>query len=461
VAPRSRVRWDRLRLRRSARDILAAALRAADPEILVRAHLRRNRDRLIVGGRTYPLGRGRLVLVAAGKAAGRMAHAAEGLLGERLDEALAVDTSATARLRRTRLLLARHPLPDDRGLRAAEEVERLARSLDRQDLLLLLISGGASALLPAPVPGVSLEDKAVATALLMGAGADIHELNTVRKHLSRLKGGGLARAAAPARVVTLVLSDVVGDDLSTIASGPTQADPTTYADALAILGRRGLLGQVPPSVREHLERGRAGEVAETPKPGDAVFARVATRVIGSNAISVGAAAREARRQGLRPLVLTTRLEGEAREVSRALTAVLRECVETARPAAAPVCLLAGGETTVTVRGAGTGGRNQELALASAPALAGFPVPAVVASLATDGIDGKSTAAGGLVDETSVARAQELGLAPVAAFLAESDSGSFLASLGDLIVTGPTGTNVVDVTALLAGEPPRRGGRARV
>ena len=347
-------------------------------------------------------------------------------------------------------------MPDARGLAAAAEVEALARGLGRDDLLLVLLSGGASALLPSPAEGVTLEDKARTTALLLRAGATIHELNAVRKHLSRLKGGGLARAAFPARVATLVLSDVVGDDLSTIASGPTVPDPTTFADALAVLRRRGVLESVPGAVRARLEAGAAGELPETPKPGEAAFRRAATQIVGSNRLSVAAAAREARRLGLRPLVLTTRLEGEAREVARVLVAILRECVESSRPAAAPVCLLAGGETTVTVRGDGQGGRNQELAVAAAQALAGFPVPAVVASLATDGIDGASDAAGGIADDTSTARAASLGLAPAAAFVEASDTRNYLGPLGDLIVTGPTGTNVVDVVTLLAGPARARG-----
>ena len=347
-------------------------------------------------------------------------------------------------------------MPDARGLAAAAEVEALARDLGRDDLLLVLLSGGASALLPSPAEGVTLEDKARTTALLLRAGATIHETNAVRKHLSWLKGGGLARAAAPARVVTLVLSDVVGDDLSTIASGPTVPDPTTFSDALVVLRRRGVLDDVPASVRARLQDGARGELPETPKPGEAVFRRVATRIVGSNRLSVEAAAREARRQGLRPLVLTTRLEGEAREAARVLVAVLRECVESARPVAPPLCLLAGGETTVTVRGDGQGGRNQELAVAAALALDGFPVPAVVASLATDGVDGASDAAGGIADDTTVSRAAALGLAPATAFLAASDTRNYLGPLGDLVVTGPTGTNVVDLVILLAGSPAGRG-----
>jgi glycerate 2-kinase len=287
------------------------------------------------------------------------------------------------------------------------------------------------------------------TSLLLRAAATIHEMNTVRKHLSRLKGGGLARIASPARVACLALSDVVGDDPATIGSGPTAPDPTTYAQALDVLRRRRVLDQAPEAARRHLEAGARGERPETPKPEDPLFRRVETRIIGSNSLAVQAAVREARRQGLRPLVLTTRLEGEAREVARALVAVLRECSETGRPARPPVCLLAGGETTVTVHGQGRGGRNQELVLAAVEPLSAFRTAAVVASLATDGIDGASDAAGGVADQESARRARELGLAPPASFLQENDSRAFLASLGDLIMTGPTGTNVMDVAALLA------------
>ena len=447
----------RARLRAAAQPILRAALAAAEPRGLVRRQILARAGSFEIAGVRVDPRRGRVALVAAGKAAVAMAQAAEEALGERLAEGLAVSTAATGPLERVRLLSASHPVPDARGIAAARAVESLARSLSKDDLLVVLLSGGASALLPAPAEGLTLEDKARTTSLLLRAGATIHELNAVRKHLSWLKGGGLARAAAPARVVTLVLSDVVGDDLSTIASGPTVPDATTFGDALAVLERHGLRGEVPAAVRVHLERGARGDLPETPKPGDALFRRVSTRVVGSNRLSVDAAAREARRQGLRPLVLTTRLEGEAREAARVLVSVLRECVASGRPKAPPVCLLAGGETTVTVRGPGQGGRNQELAVAAAGALAGFPVPAVVATLATDGVDGTSDAAGGVVDDETLARAAALGLAPPAAFLAASDTRNFLGPLGDLVVTGPTGTNVVDVIALLAGasRPARR------
>ena len=393
--------------------------------------------------------KGRLVALAIGKAAARMAAAAERVLGDRLDESLAVGSARPdARLRRTRFLVAGHPLPDGRGMRAAREALALAEALTADDVLLVLLSGGASALLPAPVPGVSLRDKAALTALLLRRGATIHELNAVRKHLSRIKGGGLARAARPARVVTLALSDVVGDEPSTIGSGPTVPDPTRYADAIAALRARGCWNQAAPSIRRHLLAGARGAVAETPKPGDRDLPRGSFEIVGSNRLSLEAAAREARHAGFRALVLTHRLEGEAREAGRTLLTVLRACLETGRPARPPVCLLASGETTVSVRGRGRGGRNQELVLACVEPLARFPRPAVVASLATDGVDGRSDAAGAVADDTSLARAGARRLAPPQAFLLENDSNGFLAALGDLIVTGPTGTNVLDLSLLL-------------
>jgi hydroxypyruvate reductase len=447
----------RARLRRAAADILHAALRAAAPGALVRKHLRRRGDTLEAGGLAHRLGRGRVVLVAAGKAAGAMAAAAEPVLGRALDAGLAIGV-AEAPLGRVRSLAAGHPIPDPRGLAAAAEVEALVRGLGERDLLVVLLSGGASALLPAPADGITLADKAAATRVLLRSGATIGELNAVRKHLSRLKGGGLARLAAPARVVTLALSDVVGDDPAVIASGPTAPDPSTFAEALAVVRRRDPDGRVPQAVVAHLEAGARGERRETPKPGDPAFRQARFRVIGSNRLALEAAARAARTAGFRPLVLTTRLEGEAREAARVLTAVLRECVEADRPARPPVCLLAGGETTVEVRGDGQGGRNQEMAAAAARPLAAFGSPALLASLATDGVDGASDAAGGVVDDGTLAQGEALGLPSPEAFLARNDSRHFLGPLGGLIVTGPTGTNVIDVTVLLAGAAGRRGGR---
>ena len=359
--------------------------------------------------------------------------------------------------------MARHPLPDRRGLLAAAEVEALARGLGRDDLLLVLLSGGASALLPAPVAGVSLEDKVAVTSALLRAGATIGELNTVRKHLSRLKGGGLARAAGPPASSAWCSRTWWATTSSTIASGPTVPDPTTFAEALEVLRRRQRAerGAAAPCAR-HLEAGAAGERPETPKPRDRGLPRGATRIVGSNRLSVEAAAREARQLGLRALVLTTFLEGEAREVARVLVSVLRECVESGTPGEPPVCLLAGGETTVTVRGDGRG-RPQPGAGGGGGRSAGRPSRARGGGQPGHRRHRRRRAAPPAASPTqdSLRRAAQLGLAPPAVFLDASDSAGFLAPLGDLIVTGPTGTNVVDLTVLLAGDPAASGLTARL
>jgi hydroxypyruvate reductase len=438
-------------LRDAARAVLDAAIAAGDAGRLTRAALRREGDLLAVGGRRFDLGGvRRVVVVGAGKASGAMAAAAEAVLADREVAGLvAVKEARGALPRRLRVVEAGHPLPDARGQAAAGEIRRLAEGAGPEDLVLALVSGGGSALTPAPVAGVTLAEKQAVTRLLLEAGAGITDLNAVRKHLSTLKGGQLARAAHPAPVVALLLSDVIGDPLDVIASGPTVPDPTTYADALGVLDRFGVRDRVPGSVRAHLEAGAAGRVAETPKPGDPVLASATTVVIGNNTLLVEAAAAEARRRGLAPLVLTRRLEGEAREVARVLAAVVREAAETGTPVAGPACLVAAGETTVTVRGPGRGGRCQEFCLAAAADLAGVPGVAILAA-GTDGTDGPTDAAGALVDGETWARAAAAGVDPRAA-LAASDSHGFFRALGDLVVTGPTGTNLMDLyLGLVAG-----------
>jgi glycerate 2-kinase len=431
-------------LRRAAADILMAALRAVEPGHLVARHVRREGRHVILGGQPYTIGQGRLCVVAVGKAAVPMLRAAlDGLGPGTPDRVVAVSAEASGAVPAgTRRYVAGHPLPDRRGLVAARHVEALARSLGPRDLLLLLLSGGASALLPAPAGRVTLGEKAATTRLLLHAGATIQDLNVVRRHLSRLKGGGLARAAFPARVVTLALSDVVGDDLSAIGSGPTAPDASSSEDALEVVRRLGLLAEVPRSVRVHLERGARGLAPDTLKRGDRRLARVHNVVVGTNRTAVRAAARAARQWGFETRVVREPLQGEARLVPARLADVLGET-------SAPTCLVAGGETTVTVRGAGHGGRNQEIAVAAAEVLAGRS-PRLLAALATDGIDGNTRAAGGVADETSLARARRLGLAPPEAFLRENDSHGFLAALGDLLVPGPTRTNVADLCLMLAG-----------
>ena len=431
-------------LRRAARRILDAAIAAGDAGRLTRQALSREGSRLRVGGRAFDLARvRRVVVVGAGKASGTMAQAAEAVLdGVPLEGLVAVKERRDPGPRRVRVVESGHPIPDGRGEAAGEEILRLARDAGPDDLVLCLISGGGSALTPSPVPGVALAEKQAVTRLLLECGATINELNAVRKHLSRLKGGQLARAAYPAPVVALLLSDVIGDPLDVIASGPTAPDPTTYHDALAVLDRYGLRARVPPSVRAHLEAGARGDAEDTPKPGDPVLAGVTNVVIGNNGLVVEAAVEEARRLGLAPCLLTRSLQGEAREVARMFAAVLDEVARSGSPVARPACLIAGGETTVTVRGRGAGGRCQEFALALAPELAAMR-DIVVLAAGTDGSDGPTDAAGAIVDPTTLERARRKGLDPRRA-LAENDSHPLFAALGDLVVTGPTGSNLMDV-----------------
>ena len=441
---------DLAELRRAARRILDAAIAAGDADRLTRQALAREGSRLRVGGRDFDLARvRRVVVVGAGKASGTMAEAAEAVLeGVPLEGVVAVKERPGAGPRRVRVVESGHPIPDARGEAVGEEILRLARDAGPDDLVLCLISGGGSALTPSPVSGVTLAEKQAVTRLLLECGATINELNAVRKHLSRLKGGQLARAAHPAPVVALLLSDVIGDPLDVIASGPTAADPTTYDDALGVLDRFGLRARVPATVRAHLEAGARGTVADTPKPGDAVLAGVTNAVIGNNGLVVAAAVEEARRLGLTPCLLTRRLQGEAREAARVFASVLDEIARSGSPAGRPACLIAGGETTVTIRGRGKGGRCQEFALALATELAGMRNVVVLAA-GTDGSDGPTDAAGAVVDPGTLERSRGLGL-DVRRALAENDSHAFFGALGDLVVTGPTGSNLMDLYLGLVG-----------
>jgi hydroxypyruvate reductase len=431
-------------LRRQAAGILTAAVRAVEPAAAVKRFMSRRGHRLLIGARRYDLRPiRRILVVGAGKAGAPMAAAVEQVLGARITAGLViVKYGYTGPVRRIRLLEAGHPLPDAAGERGATQMLDLLRGADADDLVVCLISGGGSALLPAPVPGVTLEDEIVVTDLLLRSGATIQEVNAVRKHLSQVKGGRLAAAAAPARVVALILSDVVGNPLDAIASGPVTPDPTTFADALAVVQRYHLETRMPAGALAHLRRGAAGQVPETPKPGDPLFRRVQVIVVGDNAQALAAAADRAKAVGFRTLVLTPFLEGEAREAARVFVSVARGIKALRTPVAPPACLLAGGETTVTVRGQGRGGRCQEFALAAGQALAGWP-DTVVAGFGTDGTDGPTDAAGALVDGETVARARSLSLDPARA-LADNDSYAVFHGLGDLLMTGPTKTNVNDI-----------------
>jgi len=438
------------RLRKAAMVIFRAALKAADPLEAVRRHLALDGHTLVAGRRRYRLDAFRnIYILGAGKASATMAAGVERLLRQRIRGGL-INTKYghLARLRRVELNECGHPVPDENGVRGAERMAALAREAGPEDLVICLISGGASALMALPAAPITLEEKQAATKLLLACGANIHEMNAVRKHISAVKGGQLARLAAPAAVLALLLSDVIGDDLDVIGSGPTAPDRSTFAAARGILEQYGLLERVPAAVRDRFEAGVRGEIPETPKPGDRLFERVENLVIGSNRLAVDAAARAARKLGFNPLVLSTMIEGETREVARVHAAIAREILQSHRPVKPPACVISGGETTVTLRGQGLGGRNQEFALAAALELAGVH-PVVVLSGGTDGTDGPTDAAGAVADGGTVSRAARLGL-EARVLLDRNDSYHFFQPLGDLLVTGPTGTNVMDVRLMLVG-----------
>ena len=415
-------------IRRDAVTCALAAIAAVDPGDLVRAALERQR----VDGDAS--------LVAVGKAAGTMMTAAVELLGDRVKRGVVISPNAVACPDGISCHVGGHPIPNERGAEGARGVLRLAQSIGEGDTLLCLVSGGASALMALPADGLSLADVASTTSLLLRAGATIQELNCVRKHIDQLKGGRLAGAAFPAKVVALVLSDVVGDALTTIASGPTVADPTDVADAIAVLEKRGVWDRVPAAVRAHLQSG----ADESPKPGDPRLARAESYIIGSNVTAAEAACAQARALGYTARIVTTSMTGEASTVGAAIARATRE--ECAR-LGTRVALVYAGETTVTVRGTGVGGRNQELALGAAIEMDGARGIAV-ASLGTDGVDGPTDAAGAVADGESIRRARARGRDPVAA-LAANDTYNFWKSLGALVRTGPTGTNVMDIVVAAA------------
>jgi glycerate 2-kinase len=415
-------------LRRQALRIFQAALKAADPAEAVLRHVQ-------VDAKAHR----NVFVIGAGKATAQMARAIERLLGSRIAGGeINVKDGHTAALRRIKINECGHPIPDARGVAGARRIAGIASQAGPDDLIVCLISGGASALLPLPAPPITLAEKQKTTQLLLHCGASIHEMNCVRKHISRIKGGQLARLAYPATLLTLILSDVIGDDLDVIGSGPTVPDPSSFAEARAIFEKYRIWNKLPSAVRNRF----TSATDETPKPGDKIFRKTRNVIVGSNALAVDAAAAEARRLGFHTLVLSTLVEGEAREVARVHAAIAKEILASGRPVQTPACVISGGETTVTVRGTGLGGRNQEFALAAALDIAGLP-KTLILSAGTDGTDGPTDAAGAMVDGTTLARGPN-----AAAFLANNDSYRFFEATGDLIQTGPTGTNVADIHLIL-------------
>lgn len=432
---------------RIIKNAVAVEKGGAGEELVVHTAFEEARYPLIPGGRIF--------VVGMGKASARMAVGLEAALGDRVDDGLVVVKQGfAAPLRRIRIFEAGHPVPDERSVQAAGMLLNpgalFETSIAEKDIFIVLVSGGGSAILCAPPKGLSLEDKISATRLLLASGATINEMNCVRKHVSAIKGGQLAAALAPATVLTLVLSDVVGDDIDVIASGPTVPDPTRFADALAVIRRYALEVTMPRSVMDHLRRGAEGQIPETPKPDNPLFQRARTILVGTNRIALEAAAREARRRGYNSMVLSSRVTGEAREAALFYFGIAKDMAISGYPLKRPACLVAGGETTVTLRGSGRGGRNQEMALAFLAALGESPKGAgdiVFLSAGTDGNDGPTDAAGAVVCLELYDRARRSGLNPGAA-LAENDAYTFFSSAGGLLKTGFTGTNVCDIQVIL-------------
>ncbi|MDQ2889405.1 MAG: DUF4147 domain-containing protein [Gemmatimonadota bacterium] len=416
-------------LRRDAVICALAGVAAVDPADLVRAALQKLHIRDDV------------TLFAVGKAAVPMASAAASALASTIRRGIVIaPVAARPPAARIDCYTGGHPAPNDQGADGARALVALFSSMRAGETLLCLISGGASSLMTLPAQGLTVEDVSTTATLLMRAGATIEQLNCVRKHIDRLKGGRLAALAFPSAVVALVLSDVVGDDMATIASGPTVADPTTIADAISVLHERGVWDAIPMSVRDHLTQGDD----ESPKPGDPRLARSTSHIIGSNVNAAAAACLKARSLGYSARIVTTSLTGEAAEEGQRIARDVRDECERERRR---VALVYAGETTVTVRGSGSGGRNQELVLGAAVSIDGVSGVAI-ASLGTDGIDGPTDAAGAVADGESIARARSLGIDP-AKCLASNDSHTFWKALGGLVRTGPTGTNVMDIVVALA------------
>jgi glycerate 2-kinase len=434
--------------------VLSAALAAVDPRLAVIRALSVEGNILHAAGQKVALSSDQSIhLVGVGKAAVAMAHGALDILGERITDGIVITKhraeEGDALPQRIGIFQGGHPVPTQESVSSTLELEKMLANTTAADLVLCLISGGGSALMSLPAEGTNLEEMQQLTRLLLACGADISEINTLRKHLDRIKGGGLARLAAPARVISLVLSDVIGSPLDVIASGPTVADSTTYAQARQILSRHQLEERVPPGILSVLERGVRGKIAETIKPGDPMLDKVSTGLVGSNFLAVRAGLAQAEEEGLHSLLLTTFLQGEASQVGIVLASLLKQVDAAGQPLPRPVCIAAGGETTVTLRGTGLGGRNQELALGAVSLLAGLQDVALV-TLGTDGEDGPTNAAGAIVTGDTLLRANSQGVDPLAA-LQNNDSYHFFQSLGDLLITGPTGTNVNDLVFLFAFE----------
>jgi len=439
-------------LNRKARALalksLESALNAVDPKQIIKSKLSLKNSILKVNGYSFDLKKfTNIYVVGGGKASGSMAEAIEQILGKHLTNGLVnIPHGSKHKTEIIKLHEASHPIPDEAGVEGTRRILEIAKQAKKDDLIICLISGGGSSIMPLPRGRITINDKRKITDALLKCGATINEINTVRKHISHFKGGWLAKKAYPATILNLILSDVVGDPLDFIASGPTVPDSTTFSDAVKVLKKYGLWDKAPTSIRKVLSDGEKALIPETPKADDEAFKNVYNVVVGNNRFASLAACEHLKSAGLNTLLLTSAMEGEARHVGVMLASIAREVFMSGNPVPKPAGIIAGGETTVTVTGKGLGGRNQEIALAAALKLSRMD-GVVVASLSTDGVDGPTDAAGAIADGKTLTRAAKIGLNPEG-FLAENDSYNFFSRLGDLIFTGPTGTNVNDVSVIV-------------
>ena len=436
------------RIKRLLKTLIQSSLDAADPNKAMKQSIIRKKHQLFVNNIHYDLSQyQRVVCVGAGKASGHMARTLEQILDRYLEGGVVIVKDGYGSLtKRVRIVEASHPLPDARGVRSTQQIIKIVRSLSKQDLLIVLLSGGASSLLCAPAPSLTLTDKRRTTNMLLRCGASIHEINTVRKHLSSVKGGQLAQATS-AKILTLIMSDVVGDDLATIGSGPTVPDPTTFQEAKTILEHYQILSSVPESIRKHLEHGIHGHLPETWKSRRQHSPRNQSITLANNRTAIDGMAKEAKRLGLHPYILDSPLQGEAKDLGTILGAMAKDIREFGNPVRPPACLIAGGEPTVTVTGKGKGGRAQECVLAAAQELAGL-TNVVVAGFGTDGTDGPTDVAGAIADGKTVQQAKKKGMS-IENTLERHDSYRFFHQVGGHIITSPTHTNVNDIYLILA------------
>ncbi len=441
------------KIRDDLKAIYTAAIAAVNPMTAVEAHVKRRNDtlQLLSRGRIfkeYHLSNyNRVIVVGAGKATAPMARAVEDLLGDRIDAGLiCVKYGYTDTLKKIGIIEAAHPVPDASGVAGAEKIVELLNNAAEDDLVISLISGGGSALLPLPADTITLEEKRETTSLLLKCGAGIHEVNTVRKHLSRVKGGNMAKAAGRATVINLMISDVVGDNMDVIASGPFVPDRSTFRDAMDILEKYGLATSVPASVSDRIRSGSRGEIEENPGMDNPIFNRVMNLIVASNIIALQAAKAEAVARGYNGIILSSMIEGDTREAAFWHARVAREVAASSNPVPAPACIVSGGETTVVVTGDGLGGRNMEFAMHAALFIEGLE-NVTIASIGTDGSDGPTDAAGAVVDGFTLGKSLEQGL-DIHGYIKSNDSYHFHDKMGNLIITGPTNTNTMDVRILL-------------